>query len=141
MLVENYRKKLSKSILLFSSNHEGEQIAAINAANRTLQSAKMSWHDVVDALNGNSSDCQALDAGLEAGLSRGYDAGYADGYRRGRSDFERKLSYKDKLRELQKRERYLNEWSQSFVENCMNFAELTDKQKRVIDRLYRQFCE
>lgn len=42
--------KFGKLIALFGSNHEGEQLAALNRASAFLSSRSMGWPDVAEAL-------------------------------------------------------------------------------------------
>ncbi len=130
MLQEKQRIQLTKQILLFSSSFEGEQISALNAANKTLRKNNSSWHEVVEALNGGNPD--AFDRGLDAGYSAGFKAGCN----------QKKLDHHQMLSELKSQENVLNEWSKSFIDNLHNNKNwrLTEKQCAVIERLYRQFC-
>ena len=136
MLQHKQITKLSKEILLFSSSFEGEQLSALNAANKTLAKNNSSWHEIVEALNGGDSD--VFNRGAEAG----YSAGYAEGYRRGSQTIPpNNLDHHQMLSELKQKEHVLNQWSKSFIDNLHNKGwNLTHKQKRCIEKLYRQFC-
>jgi hypothetical protein len=42
--------QLSKLVLLLSSNHDGEVIAAARAIDRVLKSSRLDWHDLAQAI-------------------------------------------------------------------------------------------
>ena len=129
MLQEKQRTMLTKQILLLSSNHDGEVLAAVAAANRTLAKSDSSWHEIVEVLN--------FDRGLDAGYGAGYAAGFQAGCnRKNQPDHHQMLS------QLKRKEHLLNEWSVQFVNNLYTHKDwcLTEKQCAVIKRLYRQFC-
>ena len=42
--------QLSKLVLLLSSNHDGEIVAAARAIDRVLKSHRLDWHDLAQAL-------------------------------------------------------------------------------------------
>ena len=137
MLQEKQRTKLTKQILLFSSNYDGEVLAAVAAANRTLAKSDSSWHEIVEVLTGG--DPAAFDQGLNAG----YGAGYADGYRRGSQDTHpNSPNHYEMLCQLKRKEHVLNDWSKSFIDNLYSHRDwhLTEKQKRCVERMYKQFC-
>jgi len=142
MLQEKQRTKLTKQILLFSSNHDGEILAAVAAANRTLAKSDSSWHEIVEALNGRGANGSYHDA-FDQGLDAGYGTGYSDGYRHGANDAQsHNLDHYGMLCQLKRKEHVLNEWSVQFVNNLYTHKDwcLTEKQCAVIERLYRQFC-
>ncbi len=142
MLQEKQRTKLTKQILLFSSNHDGEILAAVAAANRTLAKSDSSWHDVIEALNGRGANGSYHDA-FDQGLDAGYGAGYADGYRRGSQDTHpNSPNHYEMLCQLKRKEHVLNDWSKSFIDNLYSHRDwhLTEKQKRCVERIYKQFC-
>ena len=136
MLQQKQRSKLTKQILLFSSSYEGEQLSALNAANKTLAKNNSSWHEVVEALNGGDPDV------FDKGLDTGYDAGYAAGYRHGANDAQsHNLDHHEMLSKLKRKP--LNDWSAQFVKNLHDHKDwcLTEKQKRCIERMYNQLCK
>ena len=136
MLQEKQRTKLTKQILLFSSSYDGEVLAAVAAANRTLAKNNSSWHEVVASLEANGK-------GFDQGLGTGYDAGYADGYRHGANGAQsHNLDHHQMLSQLKHKAHVLNDWSKSFIENLHNHKDwcLSAKQCAVIERLHRQFC-
>ena len=128
MLQEKQRTMLTKQILLFSSNYDGEVLAAVAAANRTLAKSDSSWHDVIEAFDQGCPD-------------EGYNSGYADGFQAG-CNHKNQPDHHQMLSELKSRENVLNEWSKSFIDNLHNNKNwrLTEKQCAVIERLHRQFC-
>jgi len=136
MLQHKQRTKLIKQILLFSSNYDGEILAAVAAANRTLAKSDSSWHEIVEALNGKGDHYDALDQGLDAG----YRAGYADGFQAGRNQ-KNQPNHHEMLCQLKRKEHVLNDWSVQFVHNLYTHKDwlLTEKQKRCIERIYKQF--
>ena len=130
MLQEKQRTKLTKQILLFSSNYDGEVLAAVAAANRTLAKSESSWHEIVAALH------------FDRSLDAGYAAAYADGYRHGANDAQsHNLDHHEMLCQLKRKEHVLNDWSVQFVNNLYTHTDwrLTEKQKRCIERIYNQF--
>jgi hypothetical protein len=42
--------QLGKLVLLLSSNHDGEVLAAVRAIDRVLKSSRLSWHDLAQAI-------------------------------------------------------------------------------------------
>jgi len=42
--------QISKLVLLLSSNHDGEVIAAARAIDRVLKASRLDWHDLAQAL-------------------------------------------------------------------------------------------
>ena len=64
MLRQKQRTMLTKQILLLSSNHDGEVLAAVAAANRTLAKANADWHDVIEAFDKGSNGEHYDGAGL-----------------------------------------------------------------------------
>jgi len=128
MLQKKQRTMLTKQILLLSSNHDGEVLAAVAAANRTLAKNNSSWHDVIEAFDQGRPDA-------------GYSAGYADGFQAG-CNHKNQPDHHEMLSELKRKEHVLNEWSKSFIDNLHTHKDwcLTEKQCAVIERLHRQFC-
>jgi hypothetical protein len=42
--------QIGKLVLMLSSNHDGEVVAAARAIDRVLKSSRLDWHDLVDAI-------------------------------------------------------------------------------------------
>ena len=140
MLQQTQRTRLLKQLSLLGSNFEGEQIAAINSINRTLESSKLTWNDFI----------QTLDS---ADLSGAYNSGFSDGfqaacdYKNSETLYPNRDKYYQMLVALKKRSDKLNEWSRAFVSNILenwfakkNSKRLSPKQCACIERMYHQFC-
>ncbi len=139
MLQESKKTKLLKELSLLSSDFQGEQIAALNAIQRTLKSADLSWNDFI----------QSLDS---ADLSGAYNSGFSDGFRAGcdynnsETLYPNKDKYYQMLVALEKSSNKLNDWSRAFVSNILEnwFTKknkrLSPKQCACIERMYHQFC-
>jgi len=144
MLQENQKRLLKKQIALFNSSYEGEVLAAVNAANRTLKSANLGWIDIAENINNESNQDSTYEA---------YQAGWAAGYNHGlnhrvqpENHFDED-KYHEMLVALEKHNDKLNQWSRAFVSNLLqnwfhNGTEkrLSQKQCAVIDRMFKQFC-
>ena len=130
MLQQKQRTMLTKQILLFSSNHDGEVLAAVAAANRTLAKANADWHDVIEAFDKGSNGEHYDGAGC-----------YAAGFQAGCNQ-KNQPDHHEMLSQLKRKEHVLNEWSAQFVNNLYNHKDwrLTEKQCACIERMYRQFC-
>ena len=128
MLQQTQRTRLLKQLSLLGSNFEGEQIAAINSINRTLESSSITWNDFIRTLD--TADQSAV-----------YNSGFSDGFQAG-CNHKKQPDHHQMLSELKSQENVLNEWSKSFIDNLHNHKDwrLTEKQCAVIERLYRQFC-
>ena len=131
MLEEKQRTKLTKQILLFSSSFEGEQISALNAANKTLKKNNSSWHEVVAALDSNGEHYDG------AGFADGFQAGFQAG-----CNHKNQPDHHEMLCQIKRKEHLLNDWSKSFIDNLHTHKDwhLTEKQCACIERLYHQFC-
>ena len=125
MLQEKQRTMLTKEIFLFSSSFEGEQLSALNAANKTLKKNNSSWHEVTEALNGKADH---------------YSAGYAAGFEAGCN--QNKPNHYEMLCQLKQKDQVLNDWSKLFIDNLYNHTDwqLSKKLCAVIERMYKQFC-
>ena len=122
------------------SNFEGEQIAAINAINRTLESSSITWNDFIHSL-----DTVDLSAAYNSGFSDGFQAGCD--YNNSETLYPNKDKYYQMIVALEKRSEKLNEWSRAFVSNILenwfakkNGMRLSPKQCACIERMYHQFC-
>jgi hypothetical protein len=49
--------QLGKLVLMLSSNHDGEVIAAARAIDRVLKSSRMDWHDLAQAICPPADHC------------------------------------------------------------------------------------
>ena len=130
MLRQTQRTRLLKQLSLLGSNFEGEQIAAINAINRTLESSNTTWNDFIQTLDIDNVDQSA------------YNSGFSDGFQAGCNQ-KNQPNHHEMLSELKSKENVLNEWSKSFINNLHNHKAwlLTEKQERCIERIYNQFCK
>ena len=138
MLQQTQRTRLLKQLSLLGSNFEGEQIAAINAINRTLESSSITWNDFIRTL-----DTANLSAVYNSGFSDGFQAGCD--YKNSETLYPNKDKYYQMLVALEKHK--LNDWSRAFVSNILenwftkkNGKRLSPKQCACIERMYRQFC-
>ena len=130
MLQESKKTKLLKELSLLSSDFQGEQIAALNAIQRTLKSVDLSWNDFIQSLDS---------ADLSGAFTSGYSAGYSAGCNT--QSAAPPNDYYQMLLSLKQREDSLNTWTVSFINNLLsNKWKLTAKQKACINKLYDQFC-
>jgi len=138
VLIETNRSKLIKQLSLLSSDYQGEQIAALNAIQRTLKSSNATWNDFI----------QSLDTADQGKYKRGYSDGFQAGcdYRNSEQLYDKARFYQ-MLVALEKHSDKLNDWSHSFVSNLLenwfrngNDKRLSQKQCSVIEKMYKQFC-
>ncbi len=141
-MLEQQRTRLLKQLSLLGSNFDGEQIAAINAINRTLESSNTTWNDFIRTLDIDNADQSAV---YNSGFSDGFQAGCD--YKNSETLCPKKEKYYQMLGALEKHRDKLNDWSRAFVSNLLenwfrngNDKCLTFKQCSCIERMYKQFC-
>ena len=130
---QDNRRLLTKQIALFSSSHDGEVLAAVNAANKTLKSANITWLDIAATLNNEPTNLVDSHEAFQAGFSEGFQAG---------CNRQSPKDHHQILLALKRNEAKLNAWATVFVENIMSTyfdngsnKRLTLKQCQCIEKL------
>jgi hypothetical protein len=139
VLQKKQEQLLIKQISLFSSNHDGEVLAAISAANRTLKSANIDWVDLARNLG------EEKPYGSPESSAATYEAGFNAGFRHAADILKQQNTpnHRQMLAALKQKSSKLNAWGKEFVLNLQQNSswKLTDKQKACIERLYNQHVE
>jgi len=138
-VLQESKTKLLKELSLLGSDFQGEQIAALNAIERTLRSSDLTWNDFIQSLD--STDLGAHNSGFSDGFQAGCD------YRNSEQIYPDRTRYHEMLVALEKHSDKLNDWSRAFVSNLLGNwfysgteKRLSQKQCAVIDRMFKQFC-
>ena len=110
------RRRLALVVALFESPHDGERIAALEAAGRLLAAGRVSWRDLIDrAEKPTTTDDDDEDLGEPIG--------------------PHKVVAADLLRRFSGR---LTPWERTFLRGLRAFSKLSAKQRGVLDNIRRK---
>lgn len=113
------RRRLALVADRFGSTHDGERLAALEAAGRLLAAANSTWRDLIDGVtNGQKSDHRS-DA----------DNGTAD-----------TPAHHRVARQLLQRAHDLTKWERTFLSDLVSFRKLSEKQQRALDGIRQKMA-
>jgi hypothetical protein len=165
MLSHDAKSRLVKILGLLGSAHAGEQLAAVNRANALLAEAGLSWREVLEGDGGTTRE--AWERIYAAGYERGQeDARVAAGgdkrvatepewhgvttseiWPQGRPGLlaPHLVEYADKIDRIWEHSARLSPWELGFIpsvaEQLCNWRNLTERQRAVIDRIFKKKIE